>query len=350
MADNGQRTEEPTPKRLEKARKEGQFPAARELVAAIQFLAFVAVLEAWGGQWLRDLEEAVRQALAAAFSGAPAIELVRRLLLRVLLLLAPAGAALLIITLGVQLGVSRLGVSFKKVAPDLKRLNPLSRLRELPRQNLPALLKAMVMLPLFGMAVYALVRDNLFAYLTLPFRGVEAGFRLASASLGTLLWKAAGVFLVFGFVDLFRQRRRYRKDLRMSKQEIRDELKEAEGNPQMRSRIRRIQRDRLRHRMMQEVPKATAVIVNPTHFAVALRYSLDSMATPMVVAKGKNYLAQRIRQRALEHQVPIIENPPLAQALYRSVDVGREIPPHLYRAVAEILAYVFRIMNGRLPG
>jgi flagellar biosynthetic protein FlhB len=136
----------------------------------------------------------------------------------------------------------------------------------------------------------------------------------------------------------------------MSKQEIRDEVKETEGNPLMKSRIRRIQRERLRHKMMKEVPKATAVIVNPTHYAVALRYSLDSMATPVVVAKGKNYLAQRIRQRAVEYQVPIIENPPLAQALYRSVEVGQEIPAHLYRAVAEILAYVYKLMNGRLPG
>ncbi len=102
--------------------------------------------------------------------------------------------------------------------------------------------------------------------------------------------------------------------------------------------------------MMKEVPKATLVVVNPTHFAVAIRYSMDSMATPLVVAKGKNYLALRIRQRAIENQVPIIENPPLAQALYRSVDVGQEIPAHLYRAVAEILAYVYRLMNGRLPG
>jgi flagellar biosynthetic protein FlhB len=118
----------------------------------------------------------------------------------------------------------------------------------------------------------------------------------------------------------------------------------------MKARIRRIRRDLLRHQMMKEVPKATAVIVNPTHYAVALRYSMDSMATPVVVAKGKNYLALRIRQRAMEHQVPIIENPPLARALYGSVDVGQEIPANLYRAVAEILAYVYKLMNGRLPG
>ena len=164
-----------------------------------------------------------------------------------------------------------------------------------------------------------------------------------------LFWKAAGVFLVFGAVDLFRQKRRYKQDLKMSKQEIRDEIKEVEGNPLMKQRIRRLRRDMARRRMMQEVPTATAVIVNPTHYAVALKYSMESMAAPMVVAKGKNYLALRIRQKAIENQVPLIENPPLAQALYKSVDVGQEIPAHFYRAVAEVLAYIFKLMNGRRP-
>jgi flagellar biosynthetic protein FlhB len=353
VADNGQKSEQATPKRLEKARKEGQFPTARQFVSSVQFVVFVAVLEAWGGKWFAELRLLTRQALAAAFSTqseTQIVDLSRYLLLDLLRLLAPAAGVLLVATLGVQLAATQLGVSLKKLAPDLQRLNPLSRLRELPKQNLPALLRAMVMLPLFGMAVYGIVRDNLFAYMALPFQSVESGFGLVCGSLGTLLWKACGVFLVFGAVDLFRQRRRYRKDLRMSKQEIRDEFKESEGNPQMKARIRRIRRDLLRHQMMKEVPKATAVIVNPTHYAVALRYSMDSMATPVVVAKGKNYLALRIRQRAMEHQVPIIENPPLARALYGSVDVGQEIPANLYRAVAEILAYVYKLMNGRLPG
>lgn len=352
MADNGQRTEQPTARRLDKARKEGQFPAAPQFVSAMQFLAFVALLAAWGGQWFDELRRLTRQALEAAFAAqpdAPVWEIGRHLVTRVLWLLAPTAGALLAATLGVQLIATQMGASLKKLGPDVQRLNPLARLRELPRQNLPALVRALVMLPLFGLAVYGIVRENLFAYMALPFQGVESGFRQACGALGTLLWKGCGVFLVFGALDLFRQRRRYRKDLRMSKQEVRDEVKETEGNPQIKSRIRRIQRDRLRRRMMQEVPKATVVIVNPTHYAVALRYAMDSMATPMVVAKGKNYLAQRIRQRAIEHQVPIIENPPVAQALYRSVEIGQEIPAHLYRAVAEILAYVYKLMNGRLP-
>jgi len=194
------------------------------------------------------------------------------------------------------------------------------------------------------------VRDKLDGLIALPLESASAGCAFIASSLMELFWKAAGVFLVFGAVDLFRQMRRYKQDLSMSKQEIREELKDVEGNPQMKARIRRLQRDRARRHMMKEVPKATAVIVNPTHFAVAIRYQVEGMAAPLVVAKGKNYLAQRIREKAVEHQVPIIENPPLAQALYKSVEVGQEIPPHLYRAVAEILAYIFKLMNGRLPG
>jgi flagellar biosynthetic protein FlhB len=165
----------------------------------------------------------------------------------------------------------------------------------------------------------------------------------------SLLWRGAGLFVVFGLIDFARHRRRYQQDLRMSRQEVREEFKESESNPQMKMRIRRLMRDRIRRNMMKEVPTATAVIVNPTHYAVAIRYQLDWTTAPKVVAKGKNYLALRIRQRALENQVPLIENPPLAQALYKSADVGQEIPAHLYRAVAEILAYIYRLMQGRLP-
>jgi flagellar biosynthetic protein FlhB len=263
--------------------------------------------------------------------------------------LAVLGCVLVGVTLAAQLMVTRLGISLKKLTPDFQRLNPANKMRELPRQNIPALLQAVVMLPVFGSAVYFLVRDDFEAFLSLPLKSVSAGAAQVGASIQTLLWKAAFVFLAFGAVDLFRQKRRYQQDMRMSKQEIRDELKEVEGSPLMKQRIRRLRRDMARRRMMQEVARATAVIVNPTHYAVALKYSMHSAGAPTVVAKGKNYLALRIKQRAIDNQVPLVENPPLAQALYKSVDVGQEIPVQFYRAVAEILAYIHRLMNGRLP-
>ena len=198
------------------------------------------------------------------------------------------------------------------------------------------------------MAVYAIAKDNLPSFLQLPRQAVDSGLRRVTSSVGDLLWKAAYLFMVWGCIDLFRQQSRFQQDMRMSKQEIRDESKESDGNPQVKQKIRRLQRDALRRRMMSQVPTATAVIVNPTHFAVAIRYNADSMATPVVVAKGKNYLALRIRQIAVENMIPIVENPPLAQALYKSVEVGQEIPATFYRAIAEILAYIYKLRGRKI--
>jgi flagellar biosynthetic protein FlhB len=354
MADRSGKTEPATQRRLEKAREEGQFPAARELVSALQFMVFLALLGAGGAGWFARFCQTARWLFTRAFEPAFAVEDLTRigwqLFWNHFLPLALGGLAVGAATLGFRLITTRFGFSLKKLAPDLARLSPLAKLRELPRQNLPTLVQSVILLPLFLWAVYAIARDKLEGFLALPLESVPSGWRFLASSLQELFWKAAGVFLVFGVVDLVRQLHRYRQDLRMSKQDIKEEVKDLEGNPQMKARIRRLQRDRLRHQMMKEVPKATAVVVNPTHYAVAIRYQVESMAAPLVVAKGKNYLALRIRQRAVEHQVPIVENPPLAQALYHSVEIGQEIPPHLYRAVAEILAYIFKLMHGRLPG
>jgi flagellar biosynthesis protein FlhB len=354
MPDRSSKTEQPTERRLKKAREEGQFPQAKDFVAALQFGFFLLLLGLGGEQWFAGYRASTRWLLALAFAGkftaGDLTHIARQLFWRHFLPLALAGMALATATLGVRLITTRFGFSLKKLSPDPARLNPLSRLRELPRQNLSSLLQAAVLLPVFMWAVYAIARDQIEAFLALPLASVESGFGLVASALMRLLWKAAGLFLVFGAVDLFRQLQRHRQELRMSKQDIKEEMKETEGNPQMKARIRRLQRDRLRRQMMREVPKATAVIVNPTHYAVALRYQVESAGAPTVVAKGKNYLALRIRQKAVEHEVPIIENPPLAQALYKSAEVGQEIPPHLYRAVAEILAYIFKLMHGRLPG
>ena len=354
MPDRFGKTEPPTQRRLDKARQEGQFPSAREFVAALQFLVFLCVLGLGGARWFQAFRQTTRRWLELAYAGDLSPQTLTRLVWELfwihLLPLVLGGLAVVAATLLIRLGTTRFGFSLKKLAPDFKRLDPLAKLRELPRQNLQALVEAAVLLPLFLGAVYVVVRGRLEGFLLLPLTGVENGARFLAASLMDVFWKAAAVFVAFGAVDLFRQARRYRRDLRMSRQEIREELKELEGNPQIKSRIRRLQRERSRRHMMKQVPTATAVVVNPTHFAVAIRYVMETMAAPLVVAKGKNYLALRIRQRAVENQVPIIENPPLAQALYQSVEVGQEIPPHLYRAVAEILAYIFKLMHGRLPG
>jgi flagellar biosynthetic protein FlhB len=354
VADKSGKTEEPTQRKLEKARKEGQYPSTKEFVGALQFMAFLGLLGAGGAHWFEQFRRTTRELLALAFvpefGPAELCHAAWQLFWTHFFPLLAAGLAVSAGTIGVRLVTTGFGFSLQKLAPDGARFNALTKIRELPRQSLPALMQAIILIPLFLGAVYAIAREKIELFLALPLKSIESGSALIGSCLMELFWKAAFVFLVFGSVDFFRQMRRHKQDLRMSKQDIKDEMKEMEGNPQMKQRIRRLQRDRARRQMMKEVPTATAVIVNPTHFAVAIRYQLDSMAAPMVVAKGKNYLALRIRQKAMEHEVPIVENPPLAQALYKTVEVGQEIPAELYRAVAEILAYIFKLMNGKLPG
>jgi flagellar biosynthesis protein FlhB len=360
VADSGgQRTEKPTPRRLEKARREGNFPSSREFVSAVHFLGFVALLSTLGGAWLMHTRNLMRTLLASAFrvdlSAQNLVAIAWDVLAPHFVPLILAGGGLVALMTGAQLASTRLGFAPSKLAPDFKRFNFFSRLSSLPGQNLPVFVQALLLIPIAGLVIYYEVTENLGRLLELPWVAPPAAIDRVGGVLETLLWRSAAVFLVVGVIDLFWQRSRYNKQLRMSKQEIREESKEQEGNPQTKMRIRRIQRDLARRQMMKEIPTATAVIVNPTHYAVAIRYSLaddgsPASGAPRVVAKGKNYLALRIRKRALEHQVPIVENPPLARALYTSVDVGQEIPSHLYRAVAEILAYIYRLMNGRLPG
>ncbi|MDX2151331.1 MAG: EscU/YscU/HrcU family type III secretion system export apparatus switch protein [Bryobacteraceae bacterium] len=347
-----QRTEQPTQQRLNKARKEGRYPVSKEFVGGLQFFVVIMLAASGAGAWFNATRAALRNILSGAVhqevTPQSAPRLLHEAVLPMALPLLWLAAALMAISLAAQLASTGMGLSFNRLSLDLKRLNPASHLKELPRRNLPALGYALILLPVFLAAVWVVVSDNIVLFARLPLFSPEVAVAKVGAVLEDLLWKAAGVFLVLGVVDLFLKRRRYQKDLRMSKQEIRDEMKESEGNPQVKGRIRRLQRDLLRRKMMSQVPKASAVVVNPTHFAVAIKYEPEAMAAPKVVAKGKNYLALRIRQVAVEHQVPIVENPPLAQALYKSVEVGEDIPVELYRAVAEVLAYIFRLMNRRM--
>jgi flagellar biosynthetic protein FlhB len=244
-----------------------------------------------------------------------------------------------------------MGFSLARLAPKFDRINPIRKLKDLPGRNFGSFMQATVMIPVMFWLTWSLVKDRLPELLRLPLMPVSSGAAAAGLLVKDAMRKASFVLVVLGVFMLIRERSRYGKSMRMSKQDLRDETKETEGSPQTKARIRRLQRDMRRKNMMRNVATATAVIVNPTHYAVAIKYEQGSMAAPSVVAKGKNFLAARIRQRAIENQVPIIENPPLAQTLYKSVDVGQEIPAHLYRAVAEILAYIFKLMaNSRGMG
>ncbi|MCU1336611.1 MAG: Type secretion exporter [Bryobacterales bacterium] len=350
-ADSHSKTEQPSARRLIKARLQGNFPTSRELVAATQFGVFIVIAFAWFPGWLSAMKEMMRASLVQAFhanlSVATVPGIASTLLKRAFIPLSIAGGLTVILTLSVHLFVTNFGFSLNKLTPDFGRFNPLGKIKNMAFQGPAAVLQASAMLVLFSMVIVSIARQNADLLLTLPFMSLDTGLLKVGASIKDVLWKAAGLFLVFGLIDLFRQKRKFTKDLRMTKQEVKEEAKDTDGNPHVKGKIRRLQRDLARRRMMHNVATATAVIVNPTHYAIALRYDHETMATPMVVAKGKNYLALRIRQRALEHNIPLVENPPLAQALYKSVDVGREIPAHLYRAVAEVLAYIYRLTRAR---
>jgi flagellar biosynthetic protein FlhB len=257
-------------------------------------------------------------------------------------------SGILVLT-GCAFQVTSNGFSFSlmRLTPKPANFNIFEKLKAAPQKGIVSAIQAVAIVVVFGLTLYWIAMDSGERLLMVPLSSFQVGLETLHSLSMNLLWKASALFLAFGFVDFFRQKRKFAKELRMSKQDIREEMKESEGNPQTKARIRKLQRDIRRRRMMDEVRTATAVIVNPTHYAVAIRYNHDSMDAPLVVAKGKNYLALRIRARALEFDVPLIENPPLAQALYKSVEVGQTIPPHLYRAVAEILAYIYRLMGPR---
>ncbi len=349
MADSSGKTEKPTPRRQQKAREEGQFPNSREFVGALQFLTFVAIFTWCGAAWFAELKRVSRylleHALAPTLDPADVVQLSWQTVTRLFVPLGIAGSCMVLVTLGMQLATTGFGVSLKKLAPSADKFSPLKKFRELPAQSLPALVQAIFMLFFFSAAVYWIVGKDMAAFLSMPLSGLPVGIQKVGATIGQLLWKGGAILLLFGCIDLVRQKKKFMKTLRMSKQEIKEEFKESEGDPAIKMRIRRLRRDLLRRGMMSKVPTATAVIVNPTHFAVAIRYKHDEMCTPVVVAKGKNYLALRIRKMATEHQIPIVENPPLAQGLYKAVEVGQEIPPEFYKAVAEILAYIHRLLN-----
>ena len=349
----GEKTEKPTPQRLKKAREDGQFLSSRGALSAVQFLIFVtligSILPAWSERLSHALVRLYQTSLTGDISPLAWPVLLQNLFLETLTPLLALGAALFFATLAAQLAVTRLGFSLGRLAPNIERLNPLSRLKDLPGQNLKAVGEAIALIVLLGLFLKSFLSDHAEALLRLPLGSVRAAAAQIGAAVDSLLWKAAALFILFGAFDLFQNYRKQMKGLKMTKHEIKQENKGNEGDPHIKQRIRKLRRDLLRRRMMQQVPKATAVIVNPTHFAVAIRFDSETMASPIVVAKGKNWLALRIRQVAVENEVPIVENPPLARALYGAVEVGSAISPEFYKAIAEILAYVYRLMGRKLP-
>lgn len=349
--DRAQRTEDATPRRLQKARADGQVASSRELTMALQFAAAVGLLNLYSDRVVRGVIETSRGLFQQSFRRELSVGELQSLAAAALrdgmFFVFPLGLTLVVIGLVMHLGQTGFALSAKKLTPDVNRLNPLAKLRDLPGENLTQTFKAAVLLPLFGVVLWQIVNSRLDVFLSLAAMTAAAGTVAVSHAVMDLLLKAAVCLVLLGLFDLYRQRSRLSSKLKMTKEEVRREHKDLEGDPHVKARIRRLRRAMMRRRMMSDVPKATVVITNPTHYAVALRYEPNGLAAPVVVAKGLDLVALRIRSIAEEHGIAIVENPPLARTLYRAAEVGTEIPEDLYRTVAEILAYIYSLRGQR---
>jgi flagellar biosynthetic protein FlhB len=343
MAEN--KTEKATPRKREKTRKEGKIPRSRELSSAFALMGVICLLfwskPGWVEQWRDLMDRLLKVAMNSDISASSSV--LSWTGVTAFKWVAPACALGFGVAMMVQFGQGGIVFAPAAITPKLSKLSPAQNMKSLfSLSGYSRLLKSLVPLT----AVVYLT----FITITSEWAGIVHASAAGLAALpGTLIgrvweigWKSAFVFTLWSVADYALTRRKFENDLKMSKQEIRDESKETDGNPQAKGRIRRLQRQMRKRRMLQEVKKATVIITNPTHFAVALRYDLETMGAPEVVAKGQDLVAKQIRQIAQWHDIPMVENPPLARALYRSVDVGSVIPSKLYTAVAEILAFVYR--------
>jgi flagellar biosynthetic protein FlhB len=342
-----EKTEPASPRRLEQAREEGQVPQSRELSAFLVLIAGSGAL--WvGGSWLAQrISGAVSRGLTFGRDEAfDATALPALFLHEAGEALATLGPLLLILVVAALAGPFTMGglnFSSKALAPDWTRLDPLKGFgRMFSMHSVGELVKGILKALLVGGVVVWVVlheKDQVFALIGQP---VEAGLHAMGQTIlfSTLVIVASMTLIVA--LDVPFQLWQYHSKLRMTKEEVRKEMKEMEGDPQLKARIRSQQREIARRRMMAAVPKAQVVVTNPTHFAVALAYD-ERMPAPRVVAKGRGAIAQRIREIAQEHGVPLLEAPPLARALYAHTDLDQTIPPALFRAVAEVMAYVYQL-------
>lgn len=343
MADD--RTHEATPFKRQKAREKGQVARSRELPSALALMAMVMVIGGYAATSLSQWRGFFGQVLAGA--GAMNVAAMLAVISKTFRLTALWTVPCLLLGFGLSVlgNVGQGGVVFatQALTPSFNRLNPVTNIGKLfSVAGVGNLLKSIVPMLMVSVIAYSIVRRDWSVIALSSLVSARTSILLLMERMFELSWKAAAVFLGWSGFDYLLQRTQLARQLRMSRQEIIQENKDNLGNPQIKARIRKVQRQMRRRRMIREVAKATVVITNPTEYAIALKYQPGVMRAPVVVAKGRGLLAQQIRREAVWHSVPIVENRYLAHALYRAVQVGQAIPPALYVAVAEILAFIFR--------
>jgi flagellar biosynthesis protein FlhB len=348
--DESQKTEEPTSRRLEQAREKGQVAKSQEVNHGFMILAIAIVVGVFGEPFVTGIAKSLYPFIARphemSLDGAQLRAILTDVLWRLgLAVLIPVT---IMVVLAVVSGLSQNGllISFESIKPKLEKISVQKGLKRLfSSRSAVEFLKGVAKISIVAAVVVILVWPEWRILPNLTSFGAEDILVLLQSLSIRILIGVLAVMMVIAALDFLYQKQQHSKQLRMSRQDVKDEYKQTEGDPMVKSRLRQIRTERARKRMMAAVPEADVVVTNPTHFAVALKYDGDRMQAPVLVAKGADLIAQRIREVAKEHNVPIVRNPPLTRALYDGVDLDQEVPAEHYKAVAEIIGYVMRLKN-----
>lgn len=350
--EGGEKTEDATPKKLEDARKEGQVAKSQDIGVAVLLLILFFCLKVFGGYLYDRFVGVFRTYMGGIGDYAYDFNVMRSMNLlaygakEILLIAGPIMLLALIAAVVIEVAQVKWRPTTKPLQPKMSKINPLSGFKRMfSRDKLFELIKSVVKLAVLFYVVWSSLKDEWGMVVNIYKLELIPALELIVRTVINVGFKISVVFLILAAVDYFYQKRKFKNDMKMTKQEVKDEYKNTEGNPQIKSRIRSKMQEASRRRMMQSVPEADVVITNPTHLAVAIKYDKSLGDAPVVMAKGADYLAARIKEIARESRVEIVENKPLARMLYYNVEIGDQIPPELYQMVAEILAYVYNIQG-----
>ncbi len=347
---DGDKTEEPTAKKRQDAAKKGQVGKSQELSTAFVLLIGFFVIKALWEQIYANIAGYTIYIFGHLNQNVD-VENVIQLFIGMGVIFVktamPIMLAVMVIGLAVNFFQVGLNVSAEKIQPKFDNLNPINGVgRMFSKRSLVELVKSVLKIVVIGFFIYNYLKDEIFTMPQFIFYDLGTSLAKMSEIIFTLAFQVIGVIFVLAVLDFGYQKWQTTQDLKMTKQEVKDEFKQTEGDPQIKGKIRQKQRQMAMSRMMQEVPKADVIVTNPTHFAVALKYE-KGMTAPVVVAKGADFVAQKIKSVGRENDVPLVENRPLARALYASTEVGDSVPRELYQSVAEVLAYVYRLKHRR---
>ncbi len=360
MADDaGDKTEDPTAKRLADSRKKGQIPRSKELNTFVALMTASVMLLFTGGAIVKGLKKIMQQQFQLTreviFDSASPVIFFEQVLLDGLFLIIPLVIPLMIVALLTPIMMGGWNFSLESMSPKFSKMNPISGLKKMVGvQGLVELVKSVVKIVLVFIVAGSLFKINLDQYMGLNSLSLENSIAKAADLIGIALLILSSTLIVIVAIDVPYQLWNTKKQLMMSKQEVKDEAKQQEGNPEIKGQMRRKQMEIAQQRIMNEVPKAEVIVTNPTHFAVALKYDPQGSGAPVLVAKGVDLIAAQIRNSAVGADIPLVAAPPLARALFYSTELDEEIPQSLFLAVAQILAYVFQLKaatenNGEKP-